>query len=189
MLPWLLNEGKETFVTEFLDPLGAKFLATQRIRVVNAATIMVNLGLSPRLLFDMAKVKSHIGGGWIKVQKRRDGLYVAGRKVVFFLAERQKGVNPLKGYELLDELTGKSVLNANILDALYEHPELIPEDWKRDEAGNIHVIYFWGSIYGYTGTDRLFVRCFCFHDGSWKRDYNWLDNDFLGRRPAALLAS
>lgn len=187
ILPWLLNEGKEAFVTEFLEPLGAKFLTIQRVRVVNATTIMVNLDVAPGLPFGGATVESHTGGGWVKVQRRKDGLYVDGRKVVLHLSERQKGGRVLKGYELRDELTGKPVLNANVLDALYENPHLIPEDWKKDEAGNIRYIFFWGTIFRSPGPDGLCVRDLYFGGGTWRRSCGWLDGGW-GGVPAALLA-
>jgi hypothetical protein len=190
ILPWLLNEGRNVFVAEFLEPLGAKFLATQRIRVVNATTIMVNLDVAPRLPFDGATVESHIGSGWVKVQLRKDGLYVDGRKVILYLSERQKSGGSLKGYELRDELTGKPVLNANLLDALYENTHLVPEDWKRrDEAGNIRFICFLATTYRNPGVVGLCVRYLYFFDGAWSRGCSWLGNGWRGYYLAALLAS
>jgi len=190
ILPWLLDEGKDVFVTEFLESLGAKFLVTQRVRVVNTTTIMVNLDVAPRLPFDGAIVESHSGGGWVKVQRRKGGLYVDGRKVVLYWSGRQKGGESLKGHELRDELTGKPVLNANLLDAVYENPHLIPEEWKRDENGNILFIFFSGTIYRGPRTVGLYVRCLCFLDGTWSRFYDgWLDRGWDGDDPVALLAS
>ena len=110
-----------------------------------------------------------------------------GRKVVLHLSKRQQNGKWLRGYELCDELTGKPVLNANILDALYENTHLIPEDWKRDEKGNIRYIYFWGTIY--RSADRLFVRSLCFDRGGWGRRCDWLDRGWDFGGPATLLAS
>lgn len=189
IVEWLVGEGKVAFVEEFLKPLAAKFLATQRWKTVNATTIMVNLGVLPKLPFDGATVEWHRGEVWVRVQKRRDGLYVNGRKVVLYLSERQKCGKVIKGHELRDELTGKPVLNANLLDALFENTHLIPEDFKRDADGNIIFIYFWDSGFRSPGFVHLCVRCLFFGDGSWRRSYDWLDHVWAGLRPAALLAS
>jgi len=35
-------------------------------------------------------------------------------------------------------------MNANVLDYLLAHPELIPEDWKNK------YVFFWGTIYRYS---------------------------------------
>ena len=188
ILPWFLAEGKEVFV-ESLESLGRKFLATQRIRVINATTIMVNLGLSPRLPFDGAIVEWHRGEGWVRVQKRKDGLYVSGRKVILHLSERQKNGGSLKGHELREDLSGKPVLNANLLDALFENLHLIPEDFKKDAYGNTIYIYFWDSGFRGPGAGNLCVRYLYFSGGSWGRDYSWLGGVWHGHSLAALLAS
>ncbi len=151
-------------------------------------TIIVNLGAAPKLPFNGAEVASHIGEGWAIVEKRPDGLYMNGRKVVLHLSRRQQDGKSLKGYGLREELTGKPVLNANLLDALADNPHLIPEDWKKDGQGNTRYVFFWGTIYRSAG-GFLCVRCLYFSDGAWDRDYYWLDSDWLGDGPAASLAS
>ena len=160
-----------------------------RVIVLNPTTIAVNLAATPKLPFNGAEVEQHIGEGWAVVEKRPDGLYVNGRKVILHLSKRQLGGKQLKGHELRDELTGKPVLNANLLDALYDSPHLIPEDWKADENGNTRYIFFWGSIFR-DAYGNLCVRYLYFDVGVWYRYYAyWLDYGWLGRRPAALLAS
>lgn len=180
------------FVREFL--LGqAQFKPTKedstRWIILNETTIAVYLGATPKLPFDGAKVEQHIGEGWVVVEKRADGLYINGRKINLHLSKRQKDGKWLKGFEVCEELTGKPVLNANILDVLYENNHLIPEEWKKDENGNTRFIFFWGTIYRASG-DRLSVRYLYFSDGVWRRHYSyWLDYDWRGFSPAALLAS
>ena len=159
-----------------------------RVVTLGPTTIVVNLAASPKLPFNGAEVESHIGEGWVIVEKRTDGLYVNGRKVVLRLSRRQQNGKSLKGYELREELTGKPVLNANVLDALCDNPHLIPEDWKKDERGNTRYIFFWGTIYRYS-SGFLYVRCLYFHDGTWHRLYFWLDGVWDGYDPAVLLAS
>ncbi|MEK7603632.1 MAG: hypothetical protein AAB461_00745 [Patescibacteria group bacterium] len=158
------------FVSGFLK---YRFLAVQRVHVVNATTLMVNLDAAPRLPFGVATVESHTTGGWVRVQRLNDGLYVDGRKVILHLSELPKIRKSLKGYELRYELMGKPVLNANILDALYENTHLIPEDWKRDEAGKVRFIYFWETTYRDSDADILCVRGLYFFSGMWKLDYGW----------------
>ncbi|MEK7560130.1 MAG: hypothetical protein AAB522_02430 [Patescibacteria group bacterium] len=158
-----------------------------RFITINETTITVNLGASPNLPFSGAEVAEHVGEGWVIVEKRLDGLYINGRKVVLHLSKRQKDGKRLKGHELREELTGKPVLNANILDALYQNPHLIPEEWKKDENGNIRYIFFWGTIYRDSGSG-LCVRYLCFDVGVWCRSYGWFDGGWGGRYPAVLLA-
>lgn len=180
VIPWLLGEGKQFFVKEFLEPLGQKFLASQPAKALKS--IIVDTDAFPNLPFDCASVVIHLKSGKVKLERRGDDLYVDGRKVVLYLSERQKDGRTIRGYELRDELTGKPVLNANILDALYEHPELIPDNWKGK------VVFFWGTIFR-DADDDLYVRCLSFRDSRWRRHYYWLDYGFSGCYPAALLAS
>ena len=73
------------------------------------------------------------------------------------------------------------VLNANVLDYLLAHRELIPEEWK----GN--AIFFWGPIYRLSGGD-LCVRCLYWDDDAWHWGYCWLDDGWGGYYPAAVCA-
>ena len=159
-----------------------------RVITLNPITIAINLGSTPKLPFNKAEVKENHGCSWAIVEKRAEGLYVNGRKVVLYLSRRQQNGKSLKGYDLREELTGKPVLNANLLDALAGNPHLIPEDWKKDENGNTRYVFFWATIYRDAHGCR-YVRYLSFHDGSWHRDCNWLAHDWHGSFPAALLAS
>ncbi len=150
--------------------------------------IAVNLGATPSLPFDGAEVVQHDGQGWVLVKKRKNGLYIDGRKVILHLSKRQQRGSYLKGHELREELTGKRILNANIIDALYENTHLIPGDWKKDKDGNIRFIYVRVTIYC-DSDGNLYVRCLYFHAGTWFLRYClWLDHDFNSFNPAALLA-
>src|SRR3989344_5319984 len=80
------------------------------------------------------------------------------------------------------KLQGEPVLNANILDYLLANPQLIPEEWKGK------AVFFWGTIYRYRHSyGHLFVRYLYWDGEQWLWDYRWLDFDFLGGHPAALL--
>lgn len=161
---------------------------SSRVITLNETTIVVNLGASPQLPFAGAKVEQHLGDGWAIAERRTDGLYMNGRKVVLRLSKKQAGGKIIRGHELREELSDKPVLNANILDVLFENPHLIPEEWKKDKRGNTRYIFFWGTVYRDSG-GGLYVRYLCFDDGAWRRNYCWLGFDWSSDDPAALLAS
>lgn len=189
IVEWLIYEGKDSFVEEFLKPLGVKFLATQRIKVINKNTIMVNLDAPPKLPFEGAIVEANTGGGWVEVKNRKDKLYQDGCEIGLYLSERQKDGQVIKGHELRKKVSGKPVLHPNVLDALFEHQHLIPENWKKDENGKIRFIFFWAVIFRDSDDGRLYVRFFYFRDGQWRRYFRWLDRGWRDDSPAALLAS
>ncbi len=127
--------------------------------------------------------------GW-KVEEHRKGgqLEWDPTKLQLHLSPNQMGDKVIEGNKLRTELSGKGMLNANLLDYLFAHPNLISEDWKVDGEGRTRYIFFWGTIYRHAD-GSLCVRCLCFDDGRWHWNYYWLDNDFHGDDPAARLAS
>jgi len=149
----------------------------------------IDLDAKPGLPFNSATVEKHIGGGKVVIEKCANGLlYIDGRKVILHRVVRQMNGKSIVGHELRKELDGKPVLNACILDFLMGNLGFIPEDWKKDDAGNTIYIFFWGTIFrGSNGS--LYVRYFYFRDGEWQRFYDWLNRDWDGDYPAALLAS
>ncbi len=169
--------------TAKIKPVGED--ATRTI-TINDTTIAVNLGAAPNLPFNGAEIEKHVGG-WSILEKRADGLYLDRKKVVLFLSKRQKNGKWLKGYELREKLTGKPVLDANILDALLANQHLI-EDWKKDENGNTLHVFFWGTIYR-DPSDDLFVRFLYFSVGEWLSGYYWLGSVWSVSNPAAVHAS
>jgi hypothetical protein len=119
------------------------------------------------------KVEEHTKGGSLEWDPARVALY---------LSERQQGGGYLKGNELREELRSERVLNANALDYLLAHPELIPEKWRGQ------FVCFWGTIYrGWDGV--LYVRYLSCDGGKWSWSCRWLDYDFYGSVPAVVLAS
>lgn len=112
----------------------------------------------------------------------KGGKFIWGpSRVSLYLSERQKS-GPYAGWQLEDELKDKPVLNANVLDYLLAHPDLIPEDWKGKR------VYFWGTIYQVEGFGRH-VRYLTFDEKEtnkwrwyWDRPENRKDGDW----PAAL---
>lgn len=185
-LAWATGPGKKALANEFIRPLGDRILAARPKQVI--ASVTVNLGKMPSMPFDDASVKDHQGSGIAFLERRPDGLYLDGRRVVLSQSVRQLNGKTIKGHDLRDELSGMPVLNANVLDALYEHHELIPDDWKKDKQGRTRFIYFWGTIYR-SGDRRLCVRYLCFWDGGWVRTHDWLGHIFSGQNWAAVLES
>lgn len=127
--------------------------------------------------------------GW-KVEEHQKGgkLTWDSSKVNLYLANGQKDGKVLEGNKLRKELADKPTLNANVLQYLLGNPHLIPEDWKVDGNGNTRYIFFWGTIYR-NSIGRLCVRYLYWGVGSCYWHNRWLDGDWRGRNPAALLAS
>ena len=127
--------------------------------------------------------------GWkVEEHKKMGQLVFDPAKVKLYLSRNQQNGKRIKGNELRKELANEPVLNANVLDYLLAHPELIPEEWKKDEKDNTRYIYFWGTIYRYS-SGYLCVRCLCWSGGSWDWNDHWLDGGWFGNNPAAVLAS
>lgn len=152
----------------------------------------IDLAKAPRLPFDNAEVVKHDGKGIVEIELRSDdNLYVDDKKVSLHLSERQMGDKRIVGHELRKELEDGTqvLLNSNVLDYLYDHPELFPEHCKKNEQGETRIIFFWGSIFRRPSLGRLFVRCLYWCDGELNRYYGWLDRDWGRQYPSASVAS
>ena len=99
-------------------------------------------------------------------------------KVYLHLSPNQQDGKTIKGHNLRKELENEPVLNANVLDYLLAHPELIPEEWKGK------AVFFWGTIYR-DSDDDLCVRYLCWGGSQWYWDYGWLGLDWSSPDPAA----
>jgi hypothetical protein len=166
-----------------------EYLPTMRCIVLDATKMLVNLDADPNLPFTGADVVSHTGGGWVLVERREEDLYVDGKKILFFLSGRQLNGKTVKGLELREEVTSQPVFNANLLDALADNPQFIPEGWKKDADGKPRYIFFWGTIYRHAYA-RLCVRYLYWRGGRWNRSYDWLGSDaWDSDGPAAVSAS
>jgi hypothetical protein len=156
----------------------------------------IDLGALPRPPFNNAEVVKHEseinGKKIVEIELRSDDdLYIDGKKVVLHLSERQKGDKKIVGNELRQELeSGEQVLlNSNVLDYIFDHPELSPEHWKKDENGNIRFIYFWGSIFRNPSSGSLCVRCLYWYGDSLDRVCGWLCSGWGRQDPSASVAS
>ncbi len=128
------------------------------------------------------KVEKHRKGGLLRWDPERIKLY---------LADGQRSSESVRGTELRKQLKPFPVLNANALDYLLDHKELIPEAWKYT-AG----VYFWGTIYQgdkksfyeHCPSDALFIRCLCWDPstGGWRDGFSWIDEFWTHSCPAAL---
>lgn len=99
-------------------------------------------------------VEEHQKGGQMEWDKK-------AQAKALYLSENQKDGKIIGGEDLRKELAGKPVLNANVLDFLLKHPELIPEEWKGKK------VFFWGTIYRYPD-DRLNVRYLRWSGSRWE---------------------
>lgn len=142
---------------------------------------------TPRFPFLGAQIEEHNGAGTSCLEKKADGLYLDGKKIILQIVQSQKN-GTIVGIMIREKLSKKPVLDVTILDYLLDHPELIPEDWKRDEDGRTRYIYFWGTVYRRLD-DYLYVRCMFWSSGTWQAHYRWIANDWLANYPAAMSAS
>ena len=124
-------------------------------------------------------VNPFIPNGWSVEEHKKGGMFKFNpEKISLHLSKKQKK-GSIGGHDLRKELSDKPVINANVLDYLLAHPELIPEEWKGK------YIFFWGTIYR-RSDGGLYVRGL-YGDGSkWGWGCRWLDIDFNSGCPAAL---
>ena len=122
-------------------------------------------------------VEEHKEGGQLKFDLNGIGLY---------LSKRQRSNEHIDGHvggiELRKELENQPVLNANVLDYLLAHPELIPDEWKGK------YVFFWGTVYR-SHDGRLYVRCLCWASDRWSWFCNRLVSDWHSVNQAAVRAS
>jgi hypothetical protein len=131
---------------------------------------LIDLDATPFVPYNDWEVAEHCKGGQFKWD---------ASKVELYLSEEQREGKGIEGNKLREELKGKPVLNANVLDYLLENPHLIPEEWKGNR------VFFLGTIYR-AGRGDLRVRCLCWGDGRWRWFYDWLDCKWSSRHPAAI---
>lgn len=122
-------------------------------------------------------VHAHIKGGCLEWNPAKSKL---------LLSPLQMDGKVIDGNNLRRVLAETRKLNANVLDYLLLHPDLIPEEWKKDSKGNCLFTHFWGTIYRNLDGD-LFVRYIFFIDGGWVSDIAWLGDTWDDNDPAATL--
>ncbi len=106
------------------------------------------------------------------VEHKKNGQLIWDKeKVKLYTYERPKNAYwlTINGNLIRYKLESQPVMNANVLDFLLRHPELIPKEWK--DLG----VYFWGTIYSKKGTDRkdyLCVRYLEWYCRQWRWGYH-----------------
>lgn len=162
-------------------------LGTHEIKAIEH---VIDLGAAARLPFSGAEVEVHRGSGVVKLERRADGLYLNDKKLGLFRSRKQKKGSSVGGHDLRKELKGRgNNVSAKVLDYLVAHPELWPEEWKKDEDGNTLYVFFWDDIFRSPAHGGLCVRCGDWHDGEVVSFYDWLDGGWHGNDPAASSAS
>ena len=113
----------------------------------------------------IVSVTDSVVSKWQFVRHRRIGSFAWDpQKVRLHYCSGQNSSNMISGFDLWKELVYEHVLNANVLDYLFENQVLISEEWKR-----YYEVYFWGTMYQ---DDRsppsLGVRCLVWHHDKWE---------------------
>jgi hypothetical protein len=124
----------------------------------------IDADVLPRQPFEHGQIKSHTKQGKIVVEKRGVLLFLCGFEVALYRSARgendyQGRWKSIEGYEprLKGDDTGKTVLNANLLDFLEANPEFIPEGWEEQTSPEQVKVYevpgviFWGTTYDIGG--------------------------------------
>lgn len=143
-------------------------------RVVNGYAQIVTI----KHIIDM-DADPYIPEGWkVESHKKQGQLEWDPANVQLYLSELQRGDKWITGDELSKELEAQPVFNANMLDYLLAHLELIPKEWKG------RCVFFKGTIY------YDFHGCLCFRYlyfcRSWHWRYYWLGRGFGSNDPVAV---
>jgi hypothetical protein len=130
-----------------------------------------------------------VPSGWRVEKHEKSGFFKWDPKAVrLYRSKFQYGSKHIGSDELREEMVGKSVLPANVLDYLIAHPHLIPKAWKKEADGYTTHIFFWGTIYR-DPDGHLSVRDLYWDGGKWHWSYNWLSSGLHNNHPAALRVS
>ncbi|OGZ23302.1 MAG: hypothetical protein A2981_02600 [Candidatus Nealsonbacteria bacterium RIFCSPLOWO2_01_FULL_38_120] len=124
-----------------------------------------------------------VPSGFTLMSHRKGGQIIWDpRKAELYLSKGQKNGKVISGNDLDKELANVSgILNANVLDYLLAHQELIPKEWEGK------FVYFWGTEYLSVGTS--YVRYLRRGGGRWYSYSYWLGYGWDGDSPAARFAS
>ena len=118
--------------------------------------------------------------GWkgVEFHRKHGQLEFASDKVNLYLSKEQVPGKYIVGTDLRKELENVPVYNANVLDYLLAHPELISESWKGK------AVFFWGTIYR-DADGGLCVRYLYWGGAVWGWFCYWLGCEFDCSGPAA----
>lgn len=115
---------------------------------------------SPVLPYTDGKVTANI------LQHRKDGQWKWDpNKVHLYFSDIQQRGESVDGRTLRAELADQPVLNANALEYLFAHQDLIPKEWQGKD------IFFWGTIYQMPDGEEYIGYLASLDDGTWLRQY------------------
>jgi len=108
--------------------------------------------------------------GWtVKKHKPGSEKYEFDPAQISLYQSKKQKKEAIDGKELHQELASWQFLNANVLDHLLSHQNLIPEKWK------YKFIFFFGTIY-LSNSGGPCVRCLRWNDHSWEENWEWLNS-------------
>jgi hypothetical protein len=109
-------------------------------------------------------------------------------KVRLYVTPGQEQGQILSPRRFTEELDGELLFNATLLDYLLDHPEIIPEERKRDKYGRTRYIFFFGTYYDDPYGD-LYVRGLCCEFQQWGGCSRWLGKSWDNTYPVAVLTT
>lgn len=152
----------------------------ERVRLINDNVIEVNLDAPPKPPFMPTEAFDNPGGGWVRVERRKDGLYVDGNKTILHVDEAQRTSTGYMGMKLFSVLRKSTFEHPNIMDALMEYPQMIPDECLPRKNNTVYT-FFAGVKFIRREDGLVFVRCMFQKDGVWQTGQLWLECNFNER--------
>lgn len=126
------------------------------------------------------EIAPFIPNSWLVEEHQKGGQFIFNpTKVELYVSKNYKN-NQIYGNDLREELKGRQVMNANVLDFLLAHPELIPDAWE------VKHVFFFGTIYRRRKDGWLHVRYLYFNGLEWESSWRWLGFNFNSSCPIAV---
>ncbi len=142
---------------------------------MNVVKHFIDCDSGPKIPDGWIGFKNHVKGGQFEWDLARVALY---------FSKKQKTGIITNADELQQEIVCDRLLNANILDYLTAHPELIPDDWKDKDK----MVFFLGTTYLFSDGRECFRYLHCNKAGlGWGFRYH--DDGLGSSSPVAVLAS
>jgi hypothetical protein len=137
---------------------GPLFTPDSAVQNTLRRALLNNVSLPSVDHFINADATPQIPSGWSIEEHKPAGLirWHPSDVALWSSAAQQQGA-PIVGTDLRAQLEGRRVLNATVMDYLFDHPDLIPPDWEGQ------CVFFWGTIYRRHG--GLAVRALALKDG------------------------
>ena len=107
----------------------------------------------------------------IKEHEKIGKIEIKPKSIFLYMSDKQR-IGGINGFGLKEEVSDFLIMNANVLDYLLTHQELIPEKC----FGKCTV--FWGTIYCDQKKEALFVRCLVWENFQWCWRFKKLNGEF-----------